>query len=214
MSTRIVMSAINPTELEERVMKSVSVFIRRSGLAAIAGGTIIAVLGAIAAVDADVVGGVWFGCAAVAIGLFVAALRGLALNTRDAAGRRVRRTLTVATFAFVLFGLAHVYAIADEDTAILLFSVFMVVGALALIAAGIGLVRADVGRGWRRGVPLLCGAWPIATVPAGAAIGDVPHFLAVAVWGVCWIALGASLLTADSATATTTPRSVGASVTS
>jgi hypothetical protein len=34
---------------------------------------------------------------------------------------------------------------------------------------------------------------PILTIPAGAALGDIPHFLAIAVWGLCWIALGVSL---------------------
>jgi hypothetical protein len=48
-------------------------------------------------------------------------------------------------------------------------------------------------------VPLLCGLWPIVTIPAGSALGDVPHFLAIAVWGICWVALGIVLRTAGTA---------------
>jgi hypothetical protein len=34
------------------------------------------------------------------------------------------------------------------------------------------------------------GVWPLATIPAGAALGDLPHFGAIAVWGLCWVAFG------------------------
>jgi hypothetical protein len=88
-----------------------------------------------------------------------------------------------------LFALAHVYTLVDVDTAILLFSVVLVVAAVALIVAGIALARTWRGPG--RFVPLLCGVWPLATIPAGAALGDLPHFGAIAVWGLCWVAFGA-----------------------
>jgi hypothetical protein len=39
--------------------------------------------------------------------------------------------------------------------------------------------------------PLLCGVWPLATIPAGAVIGDLPHLGAIAVWGLCRVAFGA-----------------------
>ncbi len=32
--------------------------------------------------------------------------------------------------------------------------------------------------------------WPIVTIPMGSALGDVPHFLAITIWGICWVALG------------------------
>ena len=81
-----------------------------------------------------------------------------------------RPALAVAGVGMALFALAHVYTLVDVDTAILLFSVFLVVTAVALIVAGIALARTWRGPG--RFVPLLCGVWPLATIPAGAALGD------------------------------------------
>ncbi len=92
-----------------------------------------------------------------------------------------------------LFALAHFYALVDEDVAILLFSVFMVLTSIGMIVAGVAILRSTAAHGWGHAVPLVCGVWPILTIPAGAALGDVPHFLAIAVWGVCWTALGVSL---------------------
>lgn len=95
--------------------------------------------------------------------------------------------------ALTLFGLAHFYALADVETAITLFSVFMVAGSLAVIVAGVALARAGIWSGAQRFVPLLCGVRPVVTIPVGAALGDLPHFLAIAVWGACWMALGVAL---------------------
>jgi hypothetical protein len=41
---------------------------------------------------------------------------------------------------------------------------------------------------------LITGLWPLA-IPIGLALGDVPHFVAIALWGACWTALGRLLLT-------------------
>ena len=142
--------------------------------AAVPGGLGIAVLGAIAALAPAATDGVWwFLTAAVAALLLTVAI--LALRARVTGVARP--------------ALAHVYTLVDADTAILLFSVFLVVLALGMIVAGIALAR--VWRGPARFVPLLCGVWPLATIPAGAAIGDLPHFGAIAVWGLCWVAFGA-----------------------
>lgn len=104
-----------------------------------------------------------------------------------------RPALAVAGAGMALFALAHVYTLVDADTAILLFSVFLVVLALGMVVAGVALAR--VWCGPARFVPLLCGVWPLATIPAGAAIGDLPHFGAIAVWGLCWVAFGVLALT-------------------
>jgi hypothetical protein len=86
---------------------------------------------------------------------------------------------------------------AVEDTAIILFSVFMVVAAISLIVAGDAVIRARAGTSAQRGLVLAAGIWPLATIPAAAAIGDDPHFLAITVWGALWVAAGATLLAAD-----------------
>lgn len=134
----------------------------------------------------------WLPSAGVAILLFAGTILGLRAVVADVP--LARRALAGAAVLFTLFGIAHFYALVDEDTAILLFSAFMVCASVAMIVAGIAVARARTWAGPARFVPLLVGAWPILTVPAGAAIGDVPHFLAIAVWGALWTALGLVLL--------------------
>lgn len=53
------------------------------------------------------------------------------------------------------------------------------------------IARESTGPG--RLAPLLCGAWPLVTVPAGAAISDAVHAFAIAGWGLCYVALGVVL---------------------
>jgi len=92
-----------------------------------------------------------------------------------------------------LFALAHFYAVADQDRAIPIFSACLMLSALGLIVAGVAIVRAGL---WNRGLrllPLIVGVWPL-TIPIGLALGDVPHFAAIALWGVWWVALACSLL--------------------
>jgi hypothetical protein len=153
--------------------------------AAVPGGLVIAVLGALAALAPAATDGVWWFLTA-AVGALLLTVAILALRARVAGVART--ALAVAGAGMALFALAHVYTLVDADTAILLFSVFLVVLALGMVVAGIALAR--VWRGPARFVPLLCGVWPLATIPAGAAIGDLPHFGAVAVWGLCWVAFG------------------------
>jgi hypothetical protein len=163
---------------------------RPASVAAAVGGALIAVLAALALIaptSSD--GPAWFLVAAGSAALIAFGTAGL-----RAAVRSVPRTgppLLVAVVGLALFALAHVYTLVDLDTALLLFSVFMIVGSLGLVVAGVFIARAW--HGLARFVPLLCGLWPIATIPVGAALGDVPHFGAIALWGVCWIALGATL---------------------
>ena len=164
-----------------------------TAVAAAVGGALILVLGALALVaPASTEGPAWFIVAGGAAALFAYAVAGLRTAVRSVP--RTGPPLLVAMVGLVLFALAHVYTLVNLDTALLLFSVFMIVGALGLIVAGVFIVRAW--RGAARFVPLLCGLWPIATIPLGASIGDVPHFGAIALWGVCWIALGVVLRTA------------------
>ena len=153
--------------------------------AAVPGGVIIAVLGALAAFAPAATEGVWWFLAA-AVGALLLSVAILALRSR--VDGVARPALAVAGVGMALFALAHVYTLVDVDTAILLFSVFLVVTAVALIVAGIALARTWRGPG--RFLPLLCGVWPLATIPAGAALGDLPHFGAIAVWGLCWVAFG------------------------
>lgn len=162
---------------------------RSSTVAAVVGGLVVAMLGAVGALSptaADTtawrLGGVLAGA------LLAVATAGLRAATRDVP--IARPALAVAVAGLVLFALAHGYAIVDADAGPVLFSVFTIVAALALIVAGVPIARAW--RGPARFLPLLCGAWPLL-VPALAPLGDVPLFSAILGWGLCWVALGAVL---------------------
>lgn len=173
-------------------MISLAVPARPAGIAAVAGGLTLTALGLGAAFDPDFLGSAWFVLAGIAAILLVVALLGLRTATADVRGARA--ALTVAAAAMTLFALAHFFALVDQDTALLLFSVFMILASAGIIVAGIAIARTSVWPGTRRFVPLLCGVWPLATIPAAAAIGDLPHFLAITCWGGCWVALGVALL--------------------
>ena len=104
--------------------------------AAVPGGLGIAVLGAIAALALAATDGVWwFLTAAVAALLLTVAILALRARVTGVA----RPALAVAGVGMALFALAHVYTLVDADTAILLFSVFLVVLALGMIVAGIAI---------------------------------------------------------------------------
>jgi hypothetical protein len=92
-----------------------------------------------------------------------------------------------------LFALAHFFAVVDQDRAIPFFSACMRLSALGLIVAGIAILRARLWSAPARVLPLLTGLWPL-TIPIGLALGDIPHFVAIALWGVCWTTLGALLV--------------------
>jgi hypothetical protein len=81
----------------------------RTGAAACIGGTSIAILGIIGAIDSDLVGTVWFIVAAVSIWLFAAGVLGLSRSVTTP--RVARGALTAAAGALFLFGAAHFYAL-------------------------------------------------------------------------------------------------------
>lgn len=133
----------------------------------------------------------WLPSAGAAILLFLGAILGLRAVVADVP--LARRALGAAAVLFTLFGIAHFYALVDQDTALLIFSILMVLASVAMIVAGVAVARVRAWTGPARFVPLAVGVWPILTVPAGAAIGDVPHFLAITVWGALWVGFGLTL---------------------
>ena len=164
---------------------------RPAGALTLLGGVAIAGLGLSGAADPDV-GSPWLLAAGLAAELLVAGV--LALRRAATGIRTARPALAVAAVALALFGLAHGFALVDPDRAVPLFTAFLLAVSAGLIVAGGPLARARLWHGPRRFVPLLCGIWPVATIPAGSALGDLTHFLAIAGWGLCWTALGAVLI--------------------
>jgi hypothetical protein len=160
--------------------------------AAAVGGLIITVIGAAEAISPDIIGGVCFATAGVAALLCAVGVFG-ARRVVDRS-RVSRIALGVGTGTLTLFGLAHFYAMADQDRGVALFSAFMVLSAVSLIVAGAAAMKTRAGTPLQRTALLVTGIWPIATIPAGAAIGDLPHFLAIAVWGGCWMVTGVAMV--------------------
>lgn len=182
---------------------------RVGGIATIVAGLTIVVLGIQSMIDPDAGGAAWMIAAAVAAGLFVLGL--LALRSRVMAIPLARRALVPTAVAFVLFALAHLYALVDEDLATELFSVFQLLGAVGLIVAGVSIVRHAQGPGWARAATPVCGGWAFV-VPVGAILGDTVLFGAIAAWGVCWIGLGLALQTSLGAPGATAPSTPGCRV--
>jgi hypothetical protein len=164
---------------------------RKSGIAAMIAGAIILVLGASTAIRPNLTGPGWLIAAGVAALLFATGI--FALATMPGLPRSGRITLTLATGAMTLFALAHFYAIIDEDRGTAAFTALTILSAVSLTVAGVIATRARAGTPLQRLSLLLTGIWPLATIPAGAAIGDVTLFVAIAGWGACWMLVGLSL---------------------
>jgi hypothetical protein len=162
------------------------------GWAASIAGLAVTVLGIVAAVKPDVADAPWFAIAGVAALVLSIGLAGLRTAVQDV--RTASRALTFSTVTMVLFGLSHFYAVVDVDKAIPLFSAFMLLTAIGMTVAGVAVLRARIWPDRRRFALLAAGIWPALTIPAGAALGDIPHFTAIAVWGLLWTTLGAILL--------------------
>ncbi|HWD81509.1 MAG TPA: hypothetical protein VG497_21585 [Kribbella sp.] len=165
--------------------------LRPLGWTTVVGGLGIVAAGVVAAADATLADSIWFGFAGASVLLATAGVPGL--RHAVSAVPLAHKALSVASFTMTLFALAHFYAMVDEDRAIPFFSAFMLLSSAGLIVAGAAIVRARLWSGAARAVPLVTGLWPL-TIPIGLALGDVPHFVAIALWGACWTALGRQLL--------------------
>jgi hypothetical protein len=173
-----------------------AIAVRPYGVATTVAGVVVSILGTVAALSPDLAGAAWLASVVPAALLFAAGLIGLRrLATDLGSSGLVTGALAVAAVATALFALAHAYALVDEDTAVMLFSVFMLLIAGSLIVAAVGMFRGPAGL--PRWATLAAGVWPVATIPAGAAISDLAHFGAIAVWGLTWVVLGAAVLRAS-----------------
>ncbi|MDX6280586.1 MAG: hypothetical protein QOH03_1657 [Kribbellaceae bacterium] len=162
------------------------------GWAATIGGLTITALGIVGAVWPDSAEAPWFAVAGAAAILLALGLGGMRVAVKDVP--TAYRALLFSEVTMLLFALAHFYAVVDVDTAIPLFSGFMLLSAIGLTIAGVAVLRARIWPDRRRFALLATGIWPALTIPAGAAAGDIPHFTAIAVWGLLWTTLGAILL--------------------
>lgn len=119
-----------------------------------------------------------------------------ALARSGAAGRGAiaRYGLVVAGAGWVLAVVAELALRVDVDLAEqVLFPIAIIAIGIGMVAAGVGVLRTGRWHGWRRWIPLACGAYPFAvTFPVFAAAGE-PNFLVLSSWGVCWLVLALAL---------------------
>jgi len=188
-------STVSKQTAIQALTASPSRFARPVGVATTIGGIMIIGLGAfyVARPPADTPSTLWLVLSALAAALTLGGLNAIPLGPGWG-----RSGLRVGICGMALFGAAHLVAVANADLGILLFSVLALIAGIALTVAGVAVVRAGVWSGWRRGLLLVCGLLPITAIPIGAAIGDTPHFTAIAVWGVCWLLLGIAVTTSTS----------------
>jgi hypothetical protein len=123
----------------------------------------------------------------------------LALARSRAAGHSAvaRYALVVAAAGWALSAVAQLVLRVDVDLAEqVLFPIATVAIGTGMAAAGVAVLRTRRWRGWRRWVPLACGAYPFAIIfPAFAAAGE-PNFLVLSGWGLSWLILTAALWSA------------------
>jgi hypothetical protein len=168
--------------------------VRAAGVATAAGGVLLTALALEAAVGPDI-GPPWFGLAAIGLAGWVAGL--VALYRIDVTGSRIGRVaLGVAIVAMAVFAIAHVVEALWPRTVEPLLIFGQATGSLALLIAGVAVVRARRLEGWRRVTPMLCGLWPqVVLTPVFVTVGPGRpiFFLAIAGWGLCWVGLGFAL---------------------
>ena len=126
--------------------------------------------------------------------MLMAAVIGVARSGAASGSWPARLGFVSASIGWALSAVAQFVLQVDVALAeTVLFPTATVLIGLGMLVAGIAVVRANRWRGWRRITPLICGLYPFVVIfPAFAATGG-PNFLVLSGWGLCWLALGASL---------------------
>lgn len=154
--------------------------------------------GLLETVDRVRVGEPGFGVRTTVIGaaylLLVLTVLALARSGATGRGAVARFGLVVAGAGWVLSAVAQLVLRADLDLAEqVLFPIATTAIGVGMVAAGVGVLRTRRWRGWRRWMPLACGAYPFAvTFPVFATAGE-PNFLVLSGWGACWLVLALAL---------------------
>ncbi|GLZ50324.1 hypothetical protein Acsp06_65090 [Actinomycetospora sp. NBRC 106375] len=125
----------------------------------------------------------------------------IAVALSGAAGRGwlARIGLGAAIIGQVLLVAAELIYPVSPDVGDQIFYVAPLLSAIGLILAGIAVLSARRWSGWRRFTPMLVGLWSLVVLtPALIASGGPPAPLAlwaITGWELCWVALGAAVLT-------------------
>lgn len=140
--------------------------------------------------------------------LLLGGVIGLARSGAAGDGWLGRIGLPMAGLGWLASAIAQIVLQIDFTLAeTVIFPAATVLLGLGMLLAGAAVLRARCWHGWHRIVPLLCGLYPFVVIfPVFAALGG-PSFLALAGFGLCWLALGIALWTSAAASTSSTARS-------
>lgn len=138
----------------------------------------------------------------------IVALGGLAASGAVGSAWWGRLGLALAVLGLLVLIVGEFLDPVDPATAETLFAVAPLVTGPGLVLAGVAVLRARSWSGWRRVVPLACGAYLLVVfVPVVVATGtDVGFLVAVTGWDLGLAALGLAVVQEASAPASTRPR--------
>lgn len=209
------MTNANPRSLRKAAMACIA----GAAATAIGGLTVQAVVQPATAVPDDRWSYPWSSTALVPMSILWACLHvlvftgvlGFARSRLAGASRGARVGLVLALAGTALLFIAELASIAvrnehvkDSGAEIVggIFGVAILLSAAGFLAAGIATLRAELWRGWRRYTPLSVGIWTTAVL-----VLNVTKALptAIAVYGLCLLALGIALYTQPTPESTETP---------
>lgn len=124
-----------------------------------------------------------------------AGVLGLARSKAAGSGLPARLGLATAGLGWLLSCVAQFVLQVDFDLAgMILLPIATAALGLGMIVAGVGVIRAGLWRGWRRGIPLMCGLYPFLVIfPSFAAMAE-PVFLVLSGHGIAWAVLALATL--------------------
>ncbi|MGH3087382.1 MAG: hypothetical protein ACRDSJ_08700 [Rubrobacteraceae bacterium] len=100
--------------------------------------------------------------------------------------------LGIALLGRVDFVVAEIHSLAIGEDSILL-PLGAMITAVGMTLVGVAVLRARRWEGWRKFTPLVAGVYPFVGMFPFIFIANEPNILAIAVWGLAWLALGYAL---------------------
>ncbi|MDL5158267.1 hypothetical protein [Actinomycetospora termitidis] len=136
----------------------------------------------------------WMGLAALGIVLTGAGVLETARARLAGPGPLATTGAVVALLGTLVFVVAHVLAFLDgsrSDSPI--FPVGQVLQAVGMVVLGIAVLWGHRWTGPGRVTPLVCGLYPVLVLIPVFAVSGAPNFVAIAGYGLTWLAFGAAL---------------------
>lgn len=91
------------------------------------------------------------------------------------------------------FVAAEIHSLIIGDDSSVLLPLGALITAVGMTLVGIAVLRANRWTGWQRYTPLLAGVYPFVAMFPFIFVTGEPSMLAIAIWGLPWLALGYAL---------------------